>query len=1460
MASTISSGSSTVSALISSTSPFTDHYANPLYLPPGDNISAPIVTLKLTNENYHIWSRSFSVALSIKNKMQFIDGTLPMPEATDPNYSAWNRCNFAVLSWILNSVSEDIAQSLISYDKASLAWKDLKQRFSQCDAIRIADLQSRIAACDQGEYTVTQYFTNLKVLWEEYLQYRPIPVCDCNPGRLEQCSVVAKVLMYQEQDYVIRFIRGLNDSFDVVRSQLLLMDPLPDINTVFKSAVQMERQMRGSVVRSVESVALATNFQNRGKEVVTKGLFCRYCKKDNHMIEDCYRLKNKKAKEATAGGSRSGFAGAVSSDVGGMITEYRPATAERSVMASSSLTADDVARLKLLLQQSVTTVSPVAETYANLITSTLPSTSSTSGIFALSLFPSHSDLRNFWIIDTGASSHVACHSGFFSEMHPLTNVHVTLPTGSRVQATHCGSVPLSCGLILKNVLLVPHFSFNLLSVSQLTNDSSLTVTFSSSQCLIQDHQSMKMIGSASINRAVTLNLESHKLDIWHCRLGHPSLPRMQLVHRLASEVVLPSSTHCHTCHLAKQKTLPFQRSTSRASFPFELVHMDIWGPLSSVSYDGYSYFLTVLDDFSRCVWVFLMKNKSETRSLVQSFCAMVQTQFSSRVQTIRSDQGQEFRMDSFFSLHGIQHQTSCVSIAQQNGRVERKHQHLLAVARSLRFQSGLSLRFWGACVLHACYLINRLPTPVLQNKSPFEVLYKKPPTYNHLRVFGCLAYASTLQHGRTKFAARALPCVFIGYQPGIKGYKLVDLQSHKVLFSRNVIFHETILPYKPPDSVLSDVNESTPISLPLHTLDNLAPDVTYESNPNVDHIDSAFQEEDIPENQSDHNEIDLSVPVLRRSNRISKPPSYLKDYHCALLSTGHPIHDNALFPLHHYISYHNLSPSQQHFSLSISVEPEPQTYWEAVRSENWKQAMNDELQALVSNGTWVITELPAGKRAIGCKWVYRVKYKADGSVERYKARLVAKGYTQVYGVDFTDTFSPVAKINSVKTLLAVAAVKQWHMHQMDVSNAFLHGDLEEEVYMELPQGVKEEVNGNGKQVCKLLKSLYGLKQASRRWFVKLTTALKSEGFHQSNSDHSLFIYTTDRDMIVLLVYVDDIILAGSNEGLIEKIKSRLHTHFKIKDLGKLKYFLGLEVARSREGINVCQRKYCLELIEESGMLHKKPSKIPCDYKLKLRADEGQEITDIQLYRQLVGKLHYLTITRPDISYAVQQLAQFQAKPTDIHLEAAYKVIRYLKMAPGQGLFFSADSSLQLVGYSDSDWASCPDSRRSTSGYCLFLGTSLISWKTKKQSTVSRSSSEAEYRALAHLCCEVQWLTSLLLDLGVSQSEPTQLFCDNQSAIHIAQNPVFHERTKHIEIDCHVVRERLLSGLVRLNYVPTEIQLADLFTKGLPAARLRLLLSKLGIQNIYSPACGGLLGTEPGHADAVNVNKEELDDC
>lgn len=523
--------------------------------------------------------------------------------------------------------------------------------------------------------------------------------------------------------------------------------------------------------------------------------------------------------------------------------------------------------------------------------------------------------------------------------------------------------------------------------------------------------------------------------------------------------------------------------------------------------------------------------------------------------------------------------------------------------------------------------------------------------------------------------------------------------------------------------------------------------------------------------------------------------------------------------------------------MAVTTIDDPRTYNQAIKHDCWKAAMQAEIKALQENNTWEVTELPPGKTPIGCKWVFKTKLKADGTIERCKARLVAKGFTQQFGVDYLETFSPVARITTIRVFLSIAASKAWHIHQMDVNNAFLHGDLNEEVYMALPPGFQNE---KPNQVCRLLRSLYGLKQASRQWNSKLNAALIRIGFIQSKSDPSLFTKGSDSQFIALLVYVDDIIVASASLDLIQELKQFMDATFKIKDLGSLSYFLGIEAQRSERGLNICQRKYALEILAETGFLECKPAPTPMAQGLKLSHGDGTPVDDPSSYRRLVGRLLYLTATRPDIVYSVQQLSQFVDAPTDTHLSAAHRVLRYIKASPGQGLFYPSNTDLHLNMFSDSDWAMCSETRKSITGYCAYMGSALISWRSKKQVTVSRSSSEAEYRALASAVCEIQWLTYLLHDLQIKTSRPATLFCDNKSAVAIAENHVFHERTKHIEIDCHIVREKLAQGLIKILSVSSSNQVADGFTKSLSAPMFQHFKSKLGTQDLHAPTYGGVL--------------------
>lgn len=844
----------------------------------------------------------------------------------------------------------------------------------------------------------------------------------------------------------------------------------------------------------------------------------------------------------------------------------------------------------------------------------------------------------------------------------------------------------------------------------------------------------------------------------------------------------------------------------------------------------YRYFLTLVDDFSRVTWLYLLEHKSDYLSSMRTFLNYVKTHFKTTIKVIRSDNALEFSDKEcihFYAQNGILHQKSCIFKPQQNARVERKHRQILEVARTLKFQSGVPIHYWGECVLTAVHTINRIPTTALQNKIPYEVLFETPVDYERLKVFGCLAFSANTATKGDKFQPRGLPCIFLGYPPLQKGFRLLNLLTKEIFVSRDVTFNETVFPFhaKYKSSCMTPLPSQVQQSVPAFMDDN---ELFYEEpvdDDNTEHTTESSNEASDDPDESDGTLVTSHVsPGLRKSTRMSKRPEWMNDY----VTSANAVTNQGV-------------QSQFHCFLSTLEKTEdPITYKDAIKKQCWIDAMNVELQALESNNTWDIVELPPDKRAIGSKWVYKTKYNPDGSIERYKSRLVILGYKQIHGIDFTETFAPVAKLATVRALLAVADIQDWVVCQMDVSNAFLNGDLDEVVYMKMPPGyvglgsrisainALERGNNISSLVCRLKKALYGLRQASRQWFAKLSLTLKMMQYDQSKADYSLFSYTQGTNITVVLVYVDDILISGNSSDDMAELKRVLSQSFHMKDLGAPRYFLGLEIDRSNSGFFVSQRKYTLDLLKEFGMSNVTPLKLPMDAHLKLTPHKGEQLEDPAPYQRLVGKLLYLTITRPDITFSVHILTQFMQQPTSVHMQTAKRLLRYLAGNASQGILLASTSAAQLTAYCDSDWASCPTTRKSTSGFCILLGSSPISWKSKKQSLVARSTAESEYRAMALTACEITWLVQLLKDMGIHKLPPTLLNCDNKAALSIAANPVLHERTKHIEIDCHYVRDKIAAGEIVTKHVPGYAQAADVLTKPLTVKQHYQLLGKLGV--------------------------------
>uniref|UniRef100_A0A2N9GCL0 Integrase catalytic domain-containing protein n=1 Tax=Fagus sylvatica TaxID=28930 RepID=A0A2N9GCL0_FAGSY len=722
----------------------------------------------------------------------------------------------------------------------------------------------------------------------------------------------------------------------------------------------------------------------------------------------------------------------------------------------------------------------------------------------------------------------------------------------------------------------------------------------------------------------------------------------------------------------------------------------------------------------------------------------------------------EFTSNRFQAqLHtsGIHHQLSCPHTPAQNGRAERKHHHVTETGLALLFHSHIPTHFWVDAFSTAAYIINRLPTPLLRGKSPFELLYGSSPNYENFHPFGCRVYPCLCNYMTNKFSPRSIPCIFMGYSSSHKGFRCLDPTTSRIYITRHAQFDEHHFPFHhtsqaQPMSSLQISNFLEPSLSPTDmSLPSLAPHSQHipqsGSNPCIICIDPVNESMQVTTSHAGssllHSNSNMAPPEpVTVLPIIAHPPISVAS------SSSHPMFTRAkacIFKTRHPAHLGLVESSGLLSALLASTEPKGFKF--AAKNPAWLAAMDEEIQALQSNRTWILVSRPANTNIVGSKWVFRTKYLPDGSIKRLKAHLVAKGYTQV-GLDYTDTFSPVIKATSVR----------------------------------VPPGYIDPRFPN--HVCQLKKALYGLKQAPRAWFQRFSSFLLQLGFYCSRADTSLFVFHKHSDIIYLLLYVDDIIITGNNPSLLENFTCKLNSEFATKDLGSLSYFLGLEATPTTDGLFISQLKYARDILTRAQLLDSKPVHTPMVVSQHLSAD-GPLFSDPTLYRSLVGALQYLTITRPDIAHAVNSLLTL-----------------------------------------DADWAGCPDTRRSTSGYSIYLGDNLVSWSAKKQPTVSRSSCESEYRALALTAAEIVWLTHLLRDLKVSHSQSPLLLCDNKSAIFLSSNPVSHKRAKHVELDYHFLRELVLAGKLRTQYVPSHLQVADIFTKSVSRPLFEFFRSKLHV--------------------------------
>ena len=1030
-----------------------------------------------------------------------------------------------------------------------------------------------------------------------------------------------------------------------------------------------------------------------------------------------------------------------------------------------------------------------------------------------------------WFVDSGCSNHMTFNKSLFSTYtsgHP-SSVELGNNNTAKVAGVGIVEIPILVNgkrvkCVLQNVLHVPDLGYQLLSVPTF-DKSGFTTSFHSARCWISNGS--KLLATATIKGnlyeldtpppSVESALLAKSTQLWHQRLAHiqPAtiieMSKSQAVRGLEIDDSREQTMTCAGCALGKahRAVIP-KKSHTRSTKLLELVHSDVNGPLEVPSLGGSRYFVTFIDDFSRWTSLYTMKTKSETFSCFKKFHAYAEKHTGARIESLnvvkrssksaeelkalRTDNGGEYislEFKSYLQEHGIQHQLTVAYTPQQNGVAERMNRTLLDCVRSLIHTAQLDKNFWAEALSTAVHIRNRVTSRSLpHNTTPYQRWMGKIPDLSYLRVFGCKCWFVIPKARVKKLDARSKEGLMMGYSNQSKGYKIWDIEASKLIISRDVTFDERSVESLAIDIPTSDATGSN-VAVP-------GGDPKKEVEDNID-LTPSSSEATNSNAESDGEFVDAQnspQQPLRRSARIRKP-------------TGEWWKATSLL------------------SKALVIQEVPISYKMATSPENvsfWQPGIDREHDSLLRNRTWDLVDYANGIKVLPCKYVFKIKE------NKPKVRLVALGCRQQHGIDYNETYAPVVTLTTVRTILAISAQLDLELEQMDVVTAFLNGDLEEDVYMAVPEGLTSHATKN--KVCKLLKSLYGLKQSPRQWYAKIHDFLIRElRFESSSSDPCLYTRHNGSGILIIALYVDDLLIAGNSKSEIDAIKKELSDRFEMKDLGEAKVMLGIEIKRDRRNrqLFVSQSEYTQQVLERFGMSNSKHISTPMDRSYEELVNQDSPAAENIPYRQVIGSLMYLMIgSRPDLAFVIGKLSQHSESPNEFHWIALKRALRYVNSTRNYGILYDGSKSSDTVGFSDADWGGCRKSRKSTSGFVFLIAGGAVSWRSKKQTCVATSTCEAEYVAMCMAAKESIWLSRLIAVLRSTEALPIVLGIDNNGAIETAKNASVNQRNKHIDLQYHFVRQAYQENLIQMKHVNSDAQVADSLTKPLD----RQLFSRL----------------------------------
>lgn len=1005
-----------------------------------------------------------------------------------------------------------------------------------------------------------------------------------------------------------------------------------------------------------------------------------------------------------------------------------------------------------------------------------------------------------WILDSGCSDHVINNDKYFHEFKTLQNpICVKVGDGRMLKATKIGNV--ICNFILRDrttevtindVFYVKEMDRNLISFGKVTNknkiisEGDLSRIYGKNRELIAVAKKVNnlFIMESFINMKSNYNSErvSENMTVkekLHRMLGHVNFKYLNIMCKNNLLISLPNSIEneylkCGTCIKNKMHNLSFDNNRKRAKDLLEIVHADLNGPHNTTGFNGEKYFLSIIDDYSKLVVIYPIKTKDQVSDCFEKYINLVETVTGKRVKQIRCDNGREFLNSKMYNLakeKGIWIETCPPYVHELNGTAERMNRSVMDTARCLLTDSNLNNKYWPEVVKTVAYLKNRTLTNTIKRKTPYEIFLGEKPDIKNLKLFGSKVFVRVPEVKRkNKWDRKADIGILVGYENN--GYRV--LINNKVTVARHVdIIEEDVklVGFDGKDELEENLNKDD---------ENLSDNDDDFKSLNNSKIDYKTPERNLK-----------NTPELRRSNRERKQTQFYQS------------EVNTI-----YVNYVNAVSPENYDQAMNSID----------RNE-WKKAMNHEIDCLNKNETWELVEKPRDKKIIDLKWIYTRKH--DNT---FKARLVARGFQQKE--QLVDLYSPVAKMQTLKLLLAYCVKFNLIINQMDIESAFLNSNIISEVYVKQPEGYDDGTE----KVCKLKKALYGLKESPKAWYNCLDEFLMKIGFKRSKYDYCLYTMKVENDKIYLLIFVDDILICCKNQKNLDRVKNSLVYRFKIKDLGKIKTYLGIEINYDEQNgkMSLSQEKYIDSLAEKYKLKDGKLYNTPMEENLK--CNPAINLCENIKYRNLIGELLYISCgTRPDISYSVNYLSRFQNCYDNSHYKYALRILKYLYYTKSLKLNFDKGISNEVLDCCvDADWAGDPIDRRSTTGYVISLFGNVIDWKSKKQRSVTKSSTHAEYVALSEAVSEVLSLKDLLTDFEIKIVEPIKVYEDNLGAVDISHLGNFTKKSKYIEVHYHFVNEKYVEGIIDVIKIETDENIADILTKALSKNKFEYFREKMNL--------------------------------